>query len=349
MGRESRVRAALRLRACAIQFALLLSVVSPAAFADALDDWLAAGASCVQTLAGFNEERPWLQLRFEEDAVTVLVESGGRDNVLVALRCAGGGLSEGETYQVPQALSGGADLPDVRLPRDAYTREALAALVETGRRLTGARAQAPSSLVITSVAEPRATVLATVTFGEPTFRTVTFDPAGREVADTVPPIDDWTSPPVENRPSLGIETPIRSTADVLGWLVGALGTTAPVHRFIIDQGMVTIAYDDAQGRFVLQQWTVDAGNLRSSDAPQPIDAQLAQLYVRCKQPPRVAELPGAFAKLKPRLGKRLDAALMLVLECRNDSRKAQWELLGGDGVVVEGQPLQQAMFPFERQ
>jgi hypothetical protein len=332
----------------AARLALLLAAVAPVASADTLDAWLAASTSCVETLAGFNEGRPWLQLRFDDAAVTVLVESGGRDQVLVALRCADGGLSEGGTYRVPQALSGGADLPDSRLPRDAYTRDVLAELVETGRRLSGARAQEPVSMVITSVAEPRATVLTTVTFGEPIFRTVTFDADGREVADTVPPIGDWQPPEVENRPSLGIEAPIRSGAEVFGWLVGALGGTTTVHRLIIDQGMVTVAYDDPQGRYVLQQWTVDAGNLYSGDEPTPIDANLRELYVRCTHPPRTSELPGAFGKLKPRLGKRLDVALMLTMECRNKARKPQWELLGGDGVLVDGQPLHQLMFAFER-
>jgi hypothetical protein len=326
---------------------LVLGTVGSAQAAD-LDAWLDAGTECLGSLAGFNEERPWLQLRFEDDRTTVLVESGGRDGVLVALSCGGGGFAEGDTFLVPTALSGGTDLPDVRLPRERYDRARLADLVETGRRLTGARAQAPASMTITAVMEPRDTVLTTVTFGEPSFRTVTFDADGREVADSVPPIADWEPPPVENRPSLGIETPIRSSADVMRWLGGAIGSASPVHRFIVDQGMVTVAYDDPAAGFVLQQWFVDEGNLRTTSAPRAITAELAELYVRCKQPPRASEMPAAFAKLAPRLGKRLDAALMLVLECRNDARKPIWELLGGDGVLVEGQPLRQDQFPFER-
>jgi hypothetical protein len=196
--------------------------------------------------------------------------------------------------------------------------------------------------------EPRDTVLTTVTFGEPTFRTVTFDSEGREVEDSVPAISSWEPPPVENRPSLGIETPIRSSADVMRWLGGAIGSGSPVHRFIIDQGMVTVAYDDPSGGYVLQQWFVDEGNLRSTSAPSAITAELAELYVRCARPPRASEMPGAFAKLAPRLGKRLDSALMLVLDCRNDARKPTWELLGGDGVLVEGQALKQDQFPLER-
>jgi hypothetical protein len=334
-------------RSAGLLAAVLLGAAGTAG-ATGLDAWLDASVECLQSLAGFNEERPWLQLRFEDDRTTVLVESGGRDGVLVALSCGGGGFAEGDTFLVPAALSGGADLPDERLPRERYDRGRLADLVETGRRLTGARTQAPASMTVTAVMEPRDTVLTTVTFGEPTFRTVTFDADGREVADSVPAIADWAPPPVENRTSLGIETPIRSTPEVVEWLKGALGGTATIHRFIIDQGMVTVAYDDASAGYVLQQWFVDEGNLSSSGAASPISAELAELYVRCARPPRASELPGAFAKLAPRLGKRLESAMMLVLECRNDARKPIWELLGGDGIVVEGQPLRQDQFPFER-
>lgn len=340
-----RVRTRLRQRAGA---ALLLGLIASPAHADVLDDWTAAAASCVQTLAGFNEERPWLQLRVDGARVTVLVESGGRDDVLVALACEAGEFFEGDTYRVPQALSGGAELPDVRLVREAYDGEALAALVEAARRLAGVEAQVPASMVITSVVEPRATVLTTVAFEEPSFRTVTFDADGNEAEDTVPPVSEWEPPAIASRPSLGIESPIRSSKVVFDWLVGALGATTPVHRLVIDQGMLTVAFDDPEGAYVLQQWWVDEGNLRSSDEPRPIDAQLAELYVRCTRAPRVSEFPGAFGKLKPRLGKKLDAAIMLTLECRNDARKPQWELLGGDGVLVAGQALKQEVMPFER-
>lgn len=326
------------------------TAMAPAiASADVLEAWLDAQAECVQTLAAFNDDRPWLQLRLEGERATVLVESGAQDGVAVALSCSARGLAEGRTYAVPAVISGGRELPDERLPRARYDRAHLAELLETGRRLTGLRVQVPAALVVTAVVQPRDTVLTTVTFGAPGFRTVTFDAEGREVADPVPDLADWEPPPAaDERPSLGVETPIRSLAEVTRWLAGAIGAATPVHRFIVDQGMVTVAYDDPAAGYVMQQWHVQDGNLGPIGAPSPVDAGLAGLYVRCTLPPRASGLSGAYAKLAPRLGRRLDAALMLTLECRNEARKPTWELLGGDGALNEGQALEQRSYPFER-
>lgn len=323
-------------------------MAAPPAHADALGDWLEASATCVETLAGFNEGRPWVQLKIADGQVSVLVESGGRDNVLVELSCSSDGMGEGGTYEVPEAISGGDDLPDERLARDAYDRDGLAALVERGRRLAGVRGQVPTSLVVTSLAVPEPTVQTTVGFGAPDHRSVNFDASGREVEDRVPPQSSWTEPVVDEQPSMGIESPIRSSAKVMAYLEGALGSKTVLHRLIVDGGMVTAAYDYAAAGYVMRQWTVDGGSLDGSSPASPIDAELAKLYKRCSRPATIGQLPAAYANLGKKLGKRIDAAIMLTLDCyANDGKAIQWELLGGDGKLVEGQPLLQEKFPYQ--
>ncbi len=339
-------------RACCLPGLLLIAMAGsmPAAHADALGSWLDDSASCLATLAGFNEGRPWLQLKIENDRVTVMVESGGRDNVLVTLSCVGGGdsVAEGKAFQVPEEISGGTDLPDERLPRNAYDRAGLAALVERGRSLAEAPKQVPSVLVVTSLALPEPVVQTTISFEQPGFRTLTFDSGGRVIEDRAPPESSWLAPKVEYGPSLGIEAPIRSGAKVMEFLRGALGNKTVVHRLIVDAGMVTAAYDDATAGYVLRQWTVDEGMLVGSTPASPIDRQLAELYKRCSRPATAGELPAAFEKLHKKLGERIDAAIMLTLDCyANGGKSIEWELLGGDGKLVEGQPLLQEKFRFQ--
>lgn len=330
---------------------LLVSLFAgvPAAHAGTLVSWLDDSAACVATLAGFNEDRPWLQLRIAEDRVTVMVESGGRDNVLATISCeSDGGIAEGAAYAVPEAISGGIDLPDERLQRGAYDRAGLAALIERGRSLADVPEQIPSSLVVTSLALPEPVVQITISFDQPELRSLTFDSAGREIEDRSPPAASWEAPQVENAPSLGIEAPIRSGTQVMEYLRGALGSKTVVHRLIVDGGMVTAAYDDAAAGFVLRQWTVDGGTLVSGSPAAPIESQQAELYKRCSRPATAGELPGAFEHLHKKLGKRIDGAMMLILDCYANGGKAiEWELLGGDGKVVEGQPLMQEKFPFK--
>lgn len=331
---------------------LLVGLVAgvPAAHADTLDSWLDDSAACLATLAGFNEERPWLQLKIAEDRVTVMVESGGRDNVLVTLSCEtdGQSIAEGAAYAVPEAMSGGTDLPDERLQRDAYDRGGLAALVERGRSLADAPEQIPLSLEVTSLALPEPIVQTTISFQQPELRSLSFDAAGREIEDRSPPDASWVPAETVTGPSLGIETPIRSGAKVMEFLGGVIGSKTVVHRLIIDGGMVTAAYDDAAAGYVMRQWTVDDGMLVGSGPPTPIEGQLADLYKRCSRPAVAAELPRAFEKLHKKLGARVDGALMLILDCYANGGKAiEWELLGGDGKVVEGQALLQEKFRFE--
>ena len=327
-----------------------LAAAAPAAHADALGTWLDNSAACLATLNGFNEGRPWLQLKIAPDRVTVQVESGGRDDVAATLICEGGsdGIAEGAAFAVPNEISGGADLPDERLDRDAYDRAGLSELVKRATSLADVPEQVPQLLVVTSLALPAPVVQTTVTFDQPAARSVTFDAAGREVEDRAPPEASWVAPAVVSTPTLGIETPIRSGETVMEFLRGVLGSTTVVHRLIIDGGMVTAAYIDAAGAFVLRQWTVDEGMLAGSGEPSPIEAQQAELYKRCSRPATVGELPAAFGKLHKRLGKRIDGAMMLVLDCYANGGKAiEWELLGGDGKVVEGQALLQEKFPFQ--
>ena len=331
---------------------LLMSTVAgaPAAHADAVGSWLDDSATCLSTLAGFNEGRPWVQLKIVDDRVTVMVESGGRDNVLVTLSCVGGGdsVAEGKAFQVPEEISGGSDLPDERLPRNGYDRAGLAALVERGRRLAEAPEQIPSSLMVTSLALPEPAVQTTISFEQPELRTLTFDSTGRVIDDLAPPESSWVAPKVEYGPSLGIEAPIRSGAKVMEFLRGALGSKTVVHRLIVDAGMVTAAYDDAAAGYVLRQWTVDEGMLVGSTPATPIDSQLAELYKRCSRPATAGELPAAFDKLHHKLGERIDVAIMLTLDCyANGGKTIEWELLGGDGKLVEGQPLLQEKFRFQ--
>ncbi len=328
----------------------VLAAAAPAAHADAFATWLDDSAACLATLNGFNEGRPWLQLKIAPDRVTVLVESGGRDNVAATLICEGGdgGIAEGPAFAVPDEISGGADLPDERLDRNAYDRAGLAALVERAISLASVPEQAPQSVVVTSLALPTPMVQTTVSFDQPAARSVTFDAAGHEVQDRAPPEASWVAPAVVSTPSLGIETPIRSGATVMEFLRGVLGSTTVVHRLILDGGMVTAAYIDPAGAFVLRQWSVDEGNLSGTSEPSPIEAQQAELYKRCSRPAKVGELPAAFGKLHKRLGKRIDGAMMLVLDCYANGGKAiEWELLGGNGKVVAGQPLLQERFPFQ--
>ncbi len=322
----------------------------PAVQAEGLESWLDDSAACVATLAGFNEGRPWLQLKIADDRVTVMVESGGRDNVLATLSCGGGGdgISEGAAFAVPEEISGGTDLPDERLQRNAYDRAGLAALVERGRSLADVPEQIPLSMVVTSLALPEPVVQTTLTFGQPGPRSITFDSAGREVEDRSPPEASWLAPKAENKPSLGIQEPIRSGVQVMEFLRGVLGSNTVVHRLIVDGGMVTAAYDDATAVYVLRQWTVDEGMLVGSGPATPIDAQLAELYKRCSRPATAGELPGAIEKLLKKVGKRIDVAMMLTLDCyANGGRAIEWELLGGDGKMVAGQPLLQEKFRFE--
>jgi len=331
---------------------LLVGLVAgvPSAHADALGSWLDDSASCVSTLVGFNEGRPWVQLKIEDDRVTVFVESGGRDNVVATLSCVGGGdgISEGAAFTVPEEISGGTDLPDERLQRGAYDRAGLAALVERGRRLADVPEQVPLSLVVTSLALPEPVVQTTISFEQPELRNVTFDSAGREIEDRAPPESSWVTPKVESAPSLGIAEPIRSGAKVMEFLRGVLGSKTVVHRLIVDTGMVTVAYDDAAAGFVLRQWTVDEGTLASSDPARPIDKQLSELYKRCSRPATAGELPGAFENVIKQLGKRIDVAMMLTLDCyANGGKTIEWELLGGDGKIIEGQPLLQEKFRFQ--
>lgn len=339
-------------QACFRLAALLLgtAAASPDASANSLDAWLDDSVACIETLAGFNEGRPWLQLKFADDRVTVMVESGGRHGVMIALSCVGGGesIAEGGAYVVPEQISGGSDLPDVRLPRDAYGRDELAQLVELGRSLVEAPEQPPFSLVVTSLALPQSIVQTTIAFEQPDFRSLSFDPAGRVIDDLAPPESEWMAPPVEYGPSLGIEAPIRSGTKVMEFLRGSLGSKTVVHRLVVDTGMVTAAYDDAAAGYVLRQWTVDEGMLVSSTPASPIDQQLAQLYKRCSRPATAGELPSAFDRLQKQLGERIDVAMMLTLDCYSNGGKAiGWELLGGDGKLVEGQPLLQEKFRFQ--
>jgi hypothetical protein len=336
---------------CLSGFLLLgVAAAAPVANAKSLDAWLDASVACVETLAGFNEGRPWLQLKFADDRVTVMVESGGRDGVMIALSCVGGGesIAEGGAFLVPAQISGDSDLPDERLPRNAYDRAGLAELVERGRSLAEAPEQPPLSLVVTSLALPGSMVQTTIAFEQPQFRSLTFDATGRVIDDQAPPESEWIAPPVEYGPSLGIEAPISSGAKVMEFLRGSLGSKTVVHRLVVDTGMVTAAYDDAAAGYVLRQWTVDEGMLVSSNPPSPIDGQLAELYKRCSRPATAGELPSAFDRLHKQLGERIEVAMMLTLDCYSNGGKAiGWELLGGDGKVVEGQPLLQEKFRFQ--
>lgn len=331
---------------------LLVGLVAgaPAAHAAALGSWLDDSASCLATLAGFNEGRPWLQLKIAGDRVTVIVESGGRDNVLVTLSCVGGGdsIAEGAAFAVPEEISGGTDLPDERLKRNAYDRAGLAALVERGRSLANVPEQVPSSLMVTSLALPKPVVQTTLSFEQPESRTLSFDSAGREIEDRSPPEASWVAPTVESAPNLGIEAPIRSGTKVMEFLRGALGSKTVVHRLVVDTGMVTVAYDDATAGYVLRQWTVDDGMLVASNPATPIDKQLGELYKRCSRPATADELPAAFENLRKKLGARIDVAIMLTLDCyANGGKTIGWELLGGDGKLAEGQPLLQEKFRFQ--
>lgn len=331
---------------------LLVGVVAgaPAAHADALGSWLDDSASCLATLAGFNEGRPWVQLKIKDDQVSVIVESGGRDNVLVTLSCESGGdgIAEGAAFAVPEEISGGTELPNERLQRGAYDRAGLAALVERGRSIAGVPEQIPSSLVVTSLALPEPVVQTTLSFEQPELRTLTFDSAGREIEDQSPPEASWVAPTVKSAPSLGIEAPIRSGTQVMEFLRGALGSKTVVHRLVVDAGMVTAAYDDATTGFVMRQWTVNDGMLVGSTPATPIDSQLGELYKRCGRPATADELPAAFKNLRKKLGARIDGAIMLILDCYANGGKAiEWELLGGDGKLVEGQALLQEKFRFQ--
>lgn len=321
-----------------------------AAQANTLESWLDDSATCLASLAGFNENRPWLQLTIAGDRVTVIVESGGRENVAVTLSCIRGGdaIAEGATYTVPEEISGGIDLPEERLQRNAFDRAGLATLVERGSGLAGVPEQIPLSLVVTSLSLPDPVVQTTLSFERPAFSTVTFDPEGQEIEDRAPPDTSWVAPMAEFKPTLSIEAPIRSSAKVMQFLRGALGNKTVVHRLVVDTGQVTVAYDDASNGYFMRQWSVDEGILVGRDPATPIDKQMGDLDTRCSRPATVDQLPTAFEKLSKKIGTRLDGAMMLILDCRADGGKTlQWELLGGDGQLVEGQPLLQEKFRFQ--
>lgn len=316
---------------------LALLVATAATASRAADPVLDRAGECVTTLTQFNEDRPWAQLTITREETVALVESAREDAIYVELGCSyDGNVYEGRRMQVPSRMR---VTGKTGLPRQRYDARGLAAIVDAGDR-QGNRGRDWTRIVVTALPGSSTNPLATVVYeGERSINltpalamTATRPPSDAELREAPPP-----APTGARYEGSFLDDPVRA----LGYLEGAIGRE-PVQRVVFQPSMALVAYGPA-ANVTVRNWVVADGEL----LPQEPETHSPAAGPRCSRTPTLAEVRASATKLMADAAKAasIKRSVMLLMQCEAAGKPPRWELLGGDGVLKEGQALKQEYFP----
>ena len=316
---------------------LLLAATIALAFAGSAraDEVLESAASCIESLTGFNEDRPWAQLSIDRERVLALVESAREDRIYVELGCTyDGNVFEGRRLQLPIRMTGGRG----GLDRAKYDASTLARAVDAALRQGGDGEW--QSITITDLPGSMTTPLTTVVFDGD--RTVNLGPTLSMTATRPPPASEMreAAPPAPTGTQFASESLLDDPIRVFGYLEGAVGRE-PVQRVVIQPQMILVAYGPASATKV-RNWFLHDGAINGQD-PEPAGPSAGS---RCKTSPTLGEARGSLTRVMQQHAASIKRSMMLLLECDAPGKPIRWQVIGGDGVVKEGQPLKQDYYPF---
>lgn len=308
-----------------------------ASAAHAADPVLDGAGECVATLTQFNEDRPWAQLTITREATVALVESAREDAIYVEIGCSyDGNVYEGRRMQVPSRMR---VTGTTGLPRARYDAKGIEAIVAAAER-QGHRGSAWQQIVVTALPGSSTNPLATVTFDDD--RTINLT-AALAMTATRPPSDAElreappAAPTGARYEGSFLDDPVRA----IGYLEGAIGKE-PVQRVVLQPAMALVAYGPASS-VTVRNWVVADGEL----LPQAPETNTPAAGARCSRNPTLAEVRASATRLMADAAKakNVKRSIMLLMQCESAGKPPRWEVLGGDGVLKEGQALKQEYFP----